>query len=1252
VLYLNKSNVEASTDIVLDLHEREFIRVLHVDDEESLLKVAKECLQTEGSFEVETAVSVEEALKKLERERFDVVVSDYQMTGKDGLAFLKELKDENNDIPFIMFTGRGREEVAIKALNYGADQYVNKSGDPETVYGELAHSIRKAVGRKKTMKALKDSEKKYRQLVENLHEGIWATDKDGYTTFVNPRMTEMLGYTVDEMQGKRLFSFIDEHNVEICKHYFEHCKQGIKEQRDFEFIRKDGTQVYARLGTSQITDNDGNYVGALASVVDMTQQRLAEDELRESEEKWRSLVNMAPDGIATIDMKGVIMSVNDAFLGLTGYTKEEIVGKRFTKLQTIRAKDIPRYLKLMVSAFKGKLPPPFEYPYVRKDGTIGWGEAHIGFLKKSGKMIGFQGIFREITERKHSEQALLRAKEFSDSLINSMQDGFSVLDAHGVHINVNPAFCKMTGWSRGELIGVEPPHPYWPPEAREDIERAFQKTLRGKFSNFELTFMRKNSERFPVIVSPSWIKDKQGNVISYFATIKDITERKVTEDTLKKSENKSRTLLENLPQKIFFKDKNSVYISCNENYARDLKIHPDEITGKTDYDFYPKKLAEKYRADDRRIMETGKTEDIEEEYIQNGRKIFVHTVKTPIKGEDGNAGGILGIFWDTTERKQWEDALEHAKEKWTSLTENTDDIVIITDSKGVIQYINKTIPPYTPEETIGKTVYEYVPREQHDVLEKSLREIFKTGKPDSYEVSSSIPKIGTIWFRTKIVPIKHDAKVSGAILISANITDSKKAEEKLKESEEKFKLIFEAARDGILAADAKTKRFVFANPRICEITGYSEKELLRLDVEDIHPKKDLSYVIDIFTKQLQRKIEIGRDVPVLRKDRNVIYCDINSYPLEVGERKLLVGLFRDVTERKKTEEETNRLLHDYSERVKELHCLYGISALIEKNDVSLEEVYQETANLLPSALQFSDVACAKIIFEGREFKTGNFKETPWKQQADIKFHGKKAGIVEACYLEERPFLKEERELMEAVAERLGRIAERKKTEEKLSHTTEKLRVIGGLTRHDVRNKLTTVTGNVYLAKKRPADDPKLTVYLSEIEKAVEQATRIFDFARDYEMLGMEEFTYINVEETVNEATQLFNDFKGIRIANTCRGLRVLADHLLRQVFYNLIDNSLRYGEKASQIKIRYEEKDDHLKLIYKDDGVGISGKIKANLFQKGCGKGTGYGLFLIKRICEVYGWTIQEAGTQGRGVSFIMTIPRKNQKGKTLYELL
>jgi signal transduction histidine kinase len=162
--------------------------------------------------------------------------------------------------------------------------------------------------------------------------------------------------------------------------------------------------------------------------------------------------------------------------------------------------------------------------------------------------------------------------------------------------------------------------------------------------------------------------------------------------------------------------------------------------------------------------------------------------------------------------------------------------------------------------------------------------------------------------------------------------------------------------------------------------------------------------------------------------------------------------------------------------------------------------------------------------------------------------------------------------------------------------------------------------------------------------------RIMEFEKYYVQVGSEELKNIDVERHLSEAAMLFSDLKGAKFINKCRGLTVVADSLLRQLFYNLIDNTLKYGGKVSRIRVHYREEGDQLKLIYEDDGVGIADDVRSRLFQEGYGQGTGYGLYLIKRICEAYGWTIQETGREGHGAQFTMTIP-KNVIGKRRYEI-
>jgi len=142
------------------------------------------------------------------------------------------------------------------------------------------------------------------------------------------------------------------------------------------------------------------------------------------------------------------------------------------------------------------------------------------------------------------------------------------------------------------------------------------------------------------------------------ALVLEIDEHKRAEKSLLDSERKYRTLVGNIPQAIFLKDRNSVYISCNDKYAQDLKIAPEEIAGKTDYEFQPGELAEKNRAGDRKIIETGETGLFEEKYVRDGQERIIQTIKNPVRDEKGDVVGVLGILQDITERKRTEEELQ------------------------------------------------------------------------------------------------------------------------------------------------------------------------------------------------------------------------------------------------------------------------------------------------------------------------------------------------------------------------------------------------------------------------------------------------------------------------------------------------------------------------------------------------------------------------------------------------------------------
>ena len=380
------------------------IRILYVDDDRLLLDLTKEFLEQQEDFQVGTTSSAEEALQMLSKQEYDVVVSDYKMPEMDGLEFLSELRGQGNGIPFVMFTGKGREEVAVEAFVRGADGYVMKGGDPAAQYAELASWIKSSVARRKAQDALRESEEKYRTLVELAHDGILDVGEDYTIRFANPRIGEMLGYTAEEFIGKDYRELLEpDARKDSLRRREQRRRNGERQIFERRLFRKDGTNIDTLCSTSPMQDEEGNYSGSLAIFTDITERKKMEDEIKKSEERYRRLFELSPDGILTIDMKGTITSVNQTFEKRTGYSRDDVVGRHFSKLQTLRVKDIPRYLRMFSTFLKGKLPEPFEIEYKHKDGTQGWSMTHASFIEEEGKKAGVQIVMPDITPRKRIE---------------------------------------------------------------------------------------------------------------------------------------------------------------------------------------------------------------------------------------------------------------------------------------------------------------------------------------------------------------------------------------------------------------------------------------------------------------------------------------------------------------------------------------------------------------------------------------------------------------------------------------------------------------------------------------------------------------------------------------------------------------------------------------------------------------------------------------------------------------------------------
>jgi PAS domain S-box-containing protein len=343
---------------------------------------------------------------------------------------------------------------------------------------------------------------------------------------------------------------------------------------------------------------------------------------------------------------------NPAAAHITGVPREHVLGKTLAEsYPATLAIGAPRVFAKVIRSGKARHLGEVRYG----DERIPEAVFSVTAFPLPNNCVGL--AFENITERKQAEEALRDAKESAEGLLAAMQDGLSVLDTRGVHVHVNTALCEMTGFSRDELIGAGPPHPYWPPEEYEEIERAFDKTLRGRFRDFQLTFMRKNGERFPAIVSPSWTKDEQGNVVHYFATVKDITERKQAEETLRESEERLRKLSDATFEGIVIHRKGTI-LDANQALAAMFGYELSEVIGMHALDF----AAPESRDLLLRNIVSGYQEPFEGTGLRKDGTTFpVEVCGRPIPYQGKMV--MVAAVRDLTDRKRMEEALEKAREE-------------------------------------------------------------------------------------------------------------------------------------------------------------------------------------------------------------------------------------------------------------------------------------------------------------------------------------------------------------------------------------------------------------------------------------------------------------------------------------------------------------------------------------------------------------------------------------------------------------
>ncbi|MDD5143616.1 PAS domain S-box protein [Methanoregula sp.] len=412
---------------------RNSISLLYVDDDPTLLEICKLFLEHSGRFHVDTLSFAPEALERLTSFSYDAIISDYQMPVMDGIAFLKMLRSLGNSTPFILFTGKGREEIVIEALNNGADFYLQKGGEPEAQFAELEHKIRMIVEQRKIKNELIESQRRVSDIIDFLPDATFAIDLAGMVIAWNRAMEEMTGVKKGEILGTGNHSYSiplyqERHplllDLVLADDKITEEKYPWIRRKDHKLISEifiptlyEGKGAFLWFTASPFYDMKNNVVGAIESIRDVTDQRKADEALAQSERRYRNVVEDQSEFISRFLPDGTHVFVNGAYCRYFNREPDSILGKRF--IPRIPQEDLVLLKKHLTSLTQEKPVAVIEHRTIIPPGEIRWQRwTDRAIFDTKGTIAEYQSVGRDITEQKKLEESLWQTNKKLNLLNN------------------------------------------------------------------------------------------------------------------------------------------------------------------------------------------------------------------------------------------------------------------------------------------------------------------------------------------------------------------------------------------------------------------------------------------------------------------------------------------------------------------------------------------------------------------------------------------------------------------------------------------------------------------------------------------------------------------------------------------------------------------------------------------------------------------------------------------------------------------
>lgn len=1409
--------------------------ILYVDDEPDMLVLGKESLELTGDFSIDTALSAYDGLLLLDKKSYDAVISDFQMPRMDGIAFLKEIRGRYRDIPFILFTGKGREEVVIEALNAGADFYLQKGGNPEAQFAELAHKVRQAVRGRQAEQARAISEEKFSKVFfASPSVGAITDYLTGTLSEVNDNFVRTTGYSRAELIGRTT------RDLNIFVDYSDREKMGylLKTEgslQDFEAkIRTKSGETRTLLFSGErirIADQDLLFFQA----IDITDRKSAETALRKNQILLANAMNLSHLVNWEFDVASGIFTFNDRFYALYGTTAEREGGYQMsaeTYAGTfvhpddayLVGEEIRKVLDITDPMYSSQL----DHRIIRRDGEIRYITVRIAvILGQSGNVVRTYGANQDITDRIRAEKALKESEEKFRALVDNAFDAILILDPAGTLLFANPAAGLLVGTENvREMIGHTNVLEFIAPESRADVLRDFGQVAQG-IDGYLATYKIRTSTGTDVWVESVGKIIRFGGNRAILISLRNITEEYRAKASLRESEEKFRTIFNGSPLPISITGiPDNKFLAVNAAFLEKGGYTEEEVLGRS-----PVELGLLSHEDYQRLVTQSLSRDrIESVPLTLTREerdpIHVLFTTTPILINDKPV--LLTMTVDVTPGKKAEEdlrrkteelhaayeqltsaeeelrqnynelsnneqALRASEEKFRALVEYSLEGILITDFSGNLLFANQAagriVEAADYRTLIGHTnVLEFIaPESRTDVLRDFSQVAQGT---DAYQVQYKLitEKKREIWVECigKKIPFQE----SSAILVSMrDITGRKLAEVALRESENKFATVFRRSPIALTLASATDGKFIDVNDAFVKNTGYSREESIGKTSEELGLFADSEERKRMVASLRTEQAIYGREIHFRVKTGRIRVCLFSSGLIRMNGRPHILSTIEDITERKTTEfafqamvrsmvgttgQSSLRKITETISSWLETDCVMIGEIQPDKNTVKVLSMVLDGKEVPDFSYTLAGTPCEDVAEKGFCLYPDNVRELfpESKDLADLNIRGymgtplrnsegqvfgilcvlsrsplqpsqmvqeildviavKAAAEVERTQIERALRASEEkfRTLVEhsmdgilildmngmilfgnravgkiigtqtstdlavgttnvldyiasgskakavqdldqvargidsylvnyqvvtatgtdtwvecigkriifrnspAILVSLRDISTRKHMEDAILSANKQLNLLSSITRHDVLNKISVIQGYLALSAKRGPDQDYPAI-LKKIESATSTIKSQIEFTRIYQSLGAKEPGWQNPAGILSAIH--FPD--SVVLTNELDSVEIYADLMLKKVFENLVDNSLRHGGNVTGIRIHSRTTPEGLIIFYEDNGIGIPEEDKEDIFERGFGKNTGLGLFLVREILGITGITIRETGENGKGARFEIRVP-------------